>query len=64
MPSTYGKVHNGFIEKYNQTQKGTMINYEWDTPVINKQGYLVMCKLLIKNVPSLLHGIQFIGFLR
>ena len=64
MPKVYGDFHDKFINNYFETSQDKVIGLDRIVYPQNKQGYIVPCTLLIKVLPSLDEGIQFVSFLK
>jgi hypothetical protein len=61
MPQMYSIFHDTFLENYLATLEARILGYDRVLPAKSKQDYLVLITALIRHVPSLIHGIQFIG---
>ena len=67
MPQVYGKYHDLFIENYlnnNDTAKFANTNKEKFVFGKNKSNYVFPIYMIIKAMPSILQGIQFVGTFR
>ena len=67
MSQVYGKYHDLFVENYlnnNDTAKFANTNKEKFVFGKNKSNYLFPTYLAVKAMPSILHGIQFVGSFR
>lgn len=64
MPKVYADFHDKFINNYFETSQDKVIGIDRIVYPQNKQGYIVPCTLLIKVLPSLEEGIQFVSFLK
>lgn len=61
MPKSYAKYHNYFVKNYLDNFESNIIGRDTLLPAVNKNGYIQMIYLYIRHIPSLVHGIQFIG---
>lgn len=64
MPSLYGKHHDSFLESYLSTLEPRILNSERALPLKTKLGYIIPVIMLVRHVPSLIHGLQFVSTLR
>lgn len=64
MPKVYADLHDKFINNYFETSQDKVIGIDRIVYPQNKQGYVVPCTLLIKILPNLDDGIQFVSFLK
>jgi len=64
MSKVYADFHDKFISNYFETSQDKIIGMDRIVYAQNKQGYLVPCTLLIKVLPNLDEGIQFVSFLK
>ncbi|KAL4432303.1 hypothetical protein ABPG74_011062 [Tetrahymena malaccensis] len=61
MPQMYSKFHDNFLETYLSTLEPRILNTERLLPGKNKLDYLVPLQALVRHVPSLIHGLQFVA---
>lgn len=64
LPIIYARYHDSFIERYLQTLEGKIVNQDRYLPAKAKNGYILQSVAHIRHVPSLIHGMQFIGTLK
>ncbi len=63
MPELFGSYHYKFIQRYfSKSNSNSAATKERLVLPEHIQGYLVPCMLLVKLMPNLRNGIQFIGF--
>lgn len=64
MPSLIGDYHNKIIQHFFEKSSSELsVSHERLVLAQNMKGYLVPCSLLVRLLPNLDKGIQFIGFL-
>ncbi|KRX05234.1 PAS domain [Pseudocohnilembus persalinus] len=61
MPHLYAQYHNSFIYNYLNTLEPQILGIERYLPAKTKQDYLLPINVNVRNVPSLIHGLQFSG---
>ena len=64
MPSIFAKRHNDFMEKFFKTGYKTVFNKEREFYGLHRNGFCFHIKMLVKQMPSLDEGIQYVGMLR
>lgn len=64
MPLSIGQYHDALIKRYLSTSQSAILSSERTVFAVNKNGYLVPCKLLVKILPNLDNGILMVGFLK
>lgn len=64
MPKVYADFHDKFINNYFETSQERVIGVDRIVFPQTKQGYITPCTLLIKVLPNLDDGIQFVSFLK
>ncbi|KRX01222.1 hypothetical protein PPERSA_05622 [Pseudocohnilembus persalinus] len=64
MPRQFGIIHDQLIDHYMDTSQPIIIGKETLLFPVNKDGYIVPSYLLIKILPNLEDGMQFVGFLK
>ncbi|EGR34809.1 PAS domain S-box family protein, putative [Ichthyophthirius multifiliis] len=64
MPNMYSKYHDTFIESYLSSLESRILNIEKQFPGKNKLDYIVPLIAIIRHVPSLIHGLQFVAQFR
>ncbi len=64
MPSIFAKRHNEFLEKYFKTGHKTVFNTERYFFGLHRNGFCFCIKMLVKQMPSLSEGIQYVGMIR
>lgn len=64
MPSIFAKRHNDFLEKFFKTGYKTVFNKEREFYGLHRNGFCFHIKMLLKQMPSLEEGIQYVGMLR
>lgn len=65
MPEIIGANHNYYLERYFERQNHSNINEVTKNLVFGQHsgGYIIPCSKLVRIVPNLEHGVQFLGFL-
>ena len=65
MPEILGMNHNSYIENYFKNNNQTNVNDVIEMLVFaqHMNGYIIPCYKMVRLVPNLENGIQFIGFL-
>jgi hypothetical protein len=61
LPEIYSKYHDSFIENYLNTLEPRIIGTDRMVPAKTKTNYIQMIILYLRYIPSLIHGIQFLG---
>lgn len=64
MPKLLQSIHDGLVSNYIETSVPKAIGYERLITPINKEGFLVPSILMIKILPNLEEGLQFVGFFK
>jgi len=64
MPSIFAKRHNEFLEKFFKTGRKTMFNQEKYLYALHRSGCCFQIKILLKQMPSLAEGIQYVAMIR
>eukprot|EP00347_Sterkiella_histriomuscorum_P007426 403348965 len=64
MPAIIGGRHNEFLEKFYKTGRQRVFNLERAIFAQNRQGHCFRAKVLVKTMPSLKEGIQYVGMIR
>lgn len=64
MPSIIGAHHGYFLEKYFKTAQETLVNNERELYALHRAGYLICILEIVKLVPSLEEGVQYIALMR
>lgn len=64
MPLSFGRRHNEFLEKFFRTGRKTVFNTMRTFYGIKKSGSCFCLNLLVKQMPSLEEGIQYVGMIR
>lgn len=64
MPGVFAKYHDFFLENYLATLEPRILNQERILPAKNKHDYIFPVQIEIRHVPSLIHGLQFVGQFR
>ena len=64
MPSLFAKRHNEFLEKFFKTGHKTVFNTERLFYGLHRNGFCFCIKMLVKQLPSLVEGIQYVGMIR
>lgn len=60
IPERIAVYHDQFVLKFFETSKGTFFNKNRIVPCINKEGYLVPGEVLLRIMPNIQSGIQFV----
>ena len=65
MPEIFGMYHNVYLENYFERQNQSNVSEVLETLVFpqHAKGYIVPCLKLVRLVPNLDNGVQFLGFL-
>jgi len=61
MPRVYAEHHDYWMHRYFEYNHDKVMNHERKIFAMNKRGFLVPCKLLIKVYPCLANGIEIVG---
>ena len=64
MPSIFAKRHAEFMDKFFRTARHRIFNNERYLYALHRNGYCFNIKLLVKQMPSLSEGIQYVGMIR
>ena len=64
MPSIFSKRHSEFMESFFKTGHKALFNSELALFGLHRNGFCLQIKILIKQMPSLQEGIQYVGFIR
>ena len=64
MPSIYAKRHTEFLEKFFRTGRRTMFKQERHIYGMHRNGFCFQIKILVKQMPSLAEGIQYVAMIR
>ncbi|KAL4506973.1 hypothetical protein ABPG72_001394 [Tetrahymena utriculariae] len=64
MPQMYARYHDQFLESYLATLEPRILNVERILSMKSKQGYISPLIVLVRHVPSLIHGLQFVSTFR
>lgn len=64
MPHSISRIHDGLVMSYLETSKSKIIGVERFITPIDKDGFAVPSILMIKTLPNLSDGIQFVGFIK
>lgn len=64
MSGLFGAKHNSFLEQYYHTARRLMFHKERSLFAAHKTGYCFQVNILIKQMPSLAEGIQYVGMIR
>lgn len=64
MPGTIGIRHNEFLEKFYKTGRERVFNIERPVFALNKTGHCFYAKVLVKQMPTLKDGMQYVGMIR
>lgn len=64
MPPLLSSMHQTFLDKYFKKGKDKILNHETPLFALNRAGFLFDILLMVKQVPSLMQKIQYIGLLR
>ncbi len=64
MPSIFAKRHNEFLEKFFKTGHKTVFNTERYFFGLHRNGFCFCMKMMVKQMPSLTEGIQYVGMIR
>jgi hypothetical protein len=60
IPDRIAVYHDQFVLKFFETSKGTFFNKNRIVPCINKDGYVVPGEVLLRIMPNIQSGIQFV----
>ena len=63
MPELYGKRHNEFLNRYFRTGYKTVFNKERNFYALQRNGFCIYIKLLVKQLPTFDEGIQYVGMI-
>lgn len=63
MPRIYGDSHNAILSRYIAASESKVNGHERIVPALDKQGYIIPVNALTKALPTLVQGIQIVGFL-
>ncbi|EAR84719.2 PAS domain S-box protein (macronuclear) [Tetrahymena thermophila SB210] len=61
MPQVYSDRHDQFIRNFLQTLESRILNVEREVMIKQKNNYIKSANIMVKYIPSLSTGIQFIG---
>ncbi len=61
MPEVYSKHHDTFLENYLNTLEPRILNKERLVVGKHKNNYVFPIYIYVRHVPSLIHGLQFVG---
>ena len=64
MPTLFANKHKDFLETYFKTGKTKTINKEKLLFALHRNGYCFPIKLMVKQIPNLTEGIQYVGMIR
>ncbi len=64
MPPMFASKHRFFIEEFVRTGKEMIINKELELFALPRSGHAISVYTIVKPLPSLLEGIQYIGLMR
>ena len=64
MPKIISSIHDDLVNRYLETSAPMAIGLERFVTPINKDGFIVPSILMIKVLPSLEDGVQFVGFIK
>lgn len=64
MPSIFAKRHSEIMESFFKTGQKTLFNSEQILYGLHRNGFCFQIKILVKQMPSLQEGIQYVGFIR
>lgn len=64
MPNIIGIRHNDFLDKFYKTGRQRVFNVERVVFALNRQGHCFRSKVLVKILPSLKEGVQYVGMIR
>ena len=63
MPDFIGSCHDGYIKHFFQTSQMKIINCVRNYFLINKNKLFVPIKLLVKFLPTISNGVNFVGYI-
>lgn len=63
MPETIGHIHNHLVENFYRTGKGCVLNRCRVLPATNKERLMVPIEMLVRAMPDLRRGVEFIGWI-
>lgn len=61
MPDLYAKLHDGFINNYNNTNEKRLLNKKVILPIKNKMNYIQPVNFIVSTFNSIVYGLQFIA---
>ena len=64
MPNLFARRHNEFLSLFFRTGRKPMFNHESLLYAVDKEGFCFQMKLVIKQLPDLSEGIQYVGMIR
>jgi len=64
MPSIFAKKHEEFLEQFFQTGYKTVFDVERTFFGLHRNGYCICIMLMVKQIPSLAEGLQYVGMMR
>ena len=64
MPKILQDNHDSFLQNYFETAKAKILEVQRIVLAKDKDGYVVICKILVKAIPNLKRNLTFVGFLR
>ena len=64
MPQFFSKIHDRLIDNFTSTSKERVVGNNRLILPVNSDGFVVPSNLLVKVLPTLENGIQFVGFMR
>jgi hypothetical protein len=57
MPDLYAKLHDGFINNYNNTNEKRLLNKKVVLPIKNKMNYIQPVNFIISTFNSIVYGL-------
>ena len=64
MPTIFARKHGQFLDSFFTSGKGRFFNQEGQVFALHRNGCCFGAKLLVKQVPNLEEGIQYVGMIR
>lgn len=64
MPNLFAKRHNEFLQKFFKTGRKPLFNHETFLYALNRDGCCFQVKVVIKQLPCLSEGLQYVGMVR
>ncbi|EGR31957.1 PAS domain S-box family protein [Ichthyophthirius multifiliis] len=64
MPKLIQSIHDNLVSNYIETSIPKAIGFERLITPVNKDGFIIPCLLMIKILPNLEEGLQFVGFFK